>query len=143
MARNPVTCRPDDTVQEAARLMRDKHISSLAVTDNGTLVGILTTRDLTARVLAEGLPASTPVSEVMTADPLTLAPTRWARTSCTRCSNAGSAICRWSRTASSGIITQTDLTRFQAVSTAQLVRDAAVADSPRRWRRSPRASRSC
>ncbi len=131
MARNPVTCRPDTTVQEAAARMREKHISSLAVTDNGTLVGILTTRDLTARVLAEGLPASTPVSDVMTADPLTLSP-----------DSLGSDILHTMLERRighlpvvqdgviKGIITQTDLTRFQAVSTAQLVRDAAVADSP-------------
>jgi signal-transduction protein with cAMP-binding, CBS, and nucleotidyltransferase domain len=36
-----------------------------------------------------------------------------------------------------GMITQTDLTRFQAISSAQLVRDAAVADTPRIWPMSP------
>ncbi len=131
MARNPVTCRPDASVQEAARLMREKHISSLAVVDNGTLVGIVTTRDLAARVLAEGLPAETKVAEVMTADPLTLSP-----------DSLGSDILHTmlerrighlpvvEEGVIKGVITQTDLTRFQAVSTAQLVRDAAVADSP-------------
>ncbi len=130
MARNPVTCQPGDSVQDAARLMREKHISSLAVTENGTLVGILTTRDLTARVLAEGLAATTTVAEVMTADPLTLTP-----------DSLGSDILHTMLERRighlpiveggelRGIITQTDLTRFQAVSTAQLVRDAAVADS--------------
>jgi CBS domain-containing protein len=131
MARNPVTCRPDATVQEAARLMREKHISSLAVTENGALVGILTTRDLASRVLAEGLPAETHVREVMTADPLTLSP-----------DSLGSDILHTmlerrighlpvvENGEIKGVITQTDLTRFQAVSTAQLVRDAAMADSP-------------
>jgi CBS domain-containing protein len=131
MARNPVTCRPDASVQEAATLMRQKRISSLAITENGTLVGILTTRDLTARVLAEGLPSSTTVGEVMTRDPLTLSP-----------DSLGSDILHTMLERRighlpvveggviRGIITQTDLTRFQAVSTAQLVRDAAVADTP-------------
>jgi len=131
MARNPVTCRPDTSVQDAAKLMREKHISSLAVCSNGTLVGILTTRDLTARVLAEGLPDSTPVGDVMTSDPLTLTP-----------DSLGSDILHTmlerrighlpvvENGKIKGVITQTDLTRFQAVSTAQLVRDAAIADSP-------------
>ena len=34
-----------------------------------------------------------------------------------------------------GMVTQTDLTRFQAVSSAQLVRDAATAETWRNWRR--------
>lgn len=130
MSRNPITCRPDTTVQEAAALMREKHISSLAVAQDGALVGIITTRDLTGRVLAEGLPASTPVGDVMTADPLTLNP-----------DSLGSDILHTmleqrighlpivADGVIKGVITQTDLTRFQAVSTAQLVRDAAVADS--------------
>ncbi len=131
MARNPVTCQPDDSVQEAARIMRDKHISSLVVTRNDRLVGILTTRDLASRVLAEGLPPGTTVGEVMTADPLTLSP-----------ESLGSDILHTMLEQRighlpvvedgkvRGVITQTDLTRFQAVSTAQLVRDAAIADTP-------------
>jgi len=130
MARNPVTVAPDTTVQQAARLMCERHISSLCVTEGETLVGILTTRDLTGRVLAEGLPGDTPVAQVMTAEPLTLAPEdlgsdilhtmlerRIGHLPVTR---DGKVL---------GVITQTDLTRFQAVSSAQLVRDAATANS--------------
>ena len=131
MARNPVTIDPGATVQEAARMMRDKHISSLAVTEEGgRLVGILTTRDLTGRVLAEGLGVDTRVGDVMTHDPLTLSP-----------ESLGSDILHTMLERRighlpvvrdgvvKGVITQTDLTRFQAVSSAQLVRDAATADS--------------
>ena len=74
MARDPVTVAPGATVAEAARLMRDNKISSLAVTRDEVLLGILTTRDLTARVLAEGLGSDTPVAQIMTADPLALSP---------------------------------------------------------------------
>ena len=131
MARNPVTIAPDATVQEAAKTMRDRHISSLAVTENGgRLVGILTTRDLTGRVLAEGLGVETRVGDVMTHDPLTLSP-----------ESLGSDILHTMLERRighlpvvrdgvvKGVITQTDLTRFQAVSSAQLVRDAATAES--------------
>jgi len=131
MARSPVTIAPEATVTEAARLMRDKHISSLAVTVDGALRGIITTRDLTARVLAEGLAGTTPVSQVMTADPLVLTP-----------DSLGSDILHTMLERRighlpvvqdgkvKGIITQTDLTRFQAVSSAQLVRDAASCETP-------------
>lgn len=131
MARNPVTIAPDAPVTEAARLMRDKHISSLCVTEGGALLGILTTRDLTGRVLAEGLAGDTPVARVMTADPQVLAP-----------DDLGSDILHTMLERRIGhlpvvrdgkvvgVITQTDLTRFQAVSSAQLVRDAAIANTP-------------
>lgn len=131
MARSPVTISPEASVTDAARLMRDKHISSLAVTVDGALRGIVTTRDLTARVLAEGLSGDTPVAQVMTADPLVLSP-----------DSLGSDIlhtmleCRIGHLpvvqdgVVKGIITQTDLTRFQAVSSAQLVRDAASCETP-------------
>ncbi|MGY6634998.1 MAG: DUF294 nucleotidyltransferase-like domain-containing protein [Alkalilacustris sp.] len=131
MSRKPITCAKVTPVGEAAQAMRDRKISSLGVVDEaGQLIGIVTTRDLTARVLAEGLGPDTPVGAVMTAEPLTLGP-----------DSLGSDILHMmlerrighlpvvdgSRLV--GMITQTDLTRFQAVSSAQLIRDAAVADS--------------
>lgn len=130
MARSPVTVTPETPVAEAARLMRDRHISSLCVTRDEALVGIVTTRDLTGRVLAEGLPGDTPVGTVMTVDPLVLSP-----------DDLGSDILHTMLERRighlpvvadgrlKGVVTQTDLTRFQAVSSAQLVRDAAVANT--------------
>ncbi|GAB4269568.1 MAG: DUF294 nucleotidyltransferase-like domain-containing protein [Pararhodobacter sp.] len=130
MARNPITVSPDASVTEAARLMRDKHVSSLAVADDGVLLGLVTTRDLTGRVLAEGLSGETPVRQVMTPDPVALPPDA-----------LGSDILHMMLERRighvpvvadgklRGIITQTDLTRFQAVSSAQLVRDAASCET--------------
>ena len=130
MTRAPVTCTPDTPVAAAAKLMRDRGISSICVAENGKLAGIITTGDLAARVVAEGLSAETPVAQVMTRDPLTLTPDQ-----------LGSDILHRmlerrighfpviARGTLAGIVTQTDLTRFQAVSSAQLVRDAARAES--------------
>ena len=110
--------------------MRDRGISSICVAESGKLAGILTTGDLAGRVVAEGLSAETPVAQVMTRDPLTLTPDQ-----------LGSDILHRmlerrighfpviARGRLAGIVTQTDLTRFQAVSSAQLVRDAARAES--------------
>lgn len=78
LARRPVVAlAPDATVAEAARRMRDEHVSSLLVDlppygilDGGT--GIVTDRDLRNRVLAAGLPDSTPISAVMSAPAFTL-----------------------------------------------------------------------
>jgi CBS domain-containing protein len=60
---------PDDLVERAIERMNAEHIGSLVVISNGRLVGILTERDLLARVLAPGRdPASTKVHDVMTRD---------------------------------------------------------------------------
>lgn len=66
---------PDASVRQAARLMAESNVASVLVTENGRLLGIVTERDVTARVVATGLdPDHTALSQVMTADPRTLAP---------------------------------------------------------------------
>ena len=63
------------TVCEAARLMRETQVGSLFVMEHGRVVGIFTERDALFRVLADGLdPANTPMSAVMTPDPLAVHP---------------------------------------------------------------------
>ena len=129
MARAPVTCTPATAIAEAARIMRDAHVSCLGVVEGeGRLAGILTTRDLTNRVLAEGRDPAGPVADAMTPDPVTLAPSALGsdvlhlmlerRIGHLPVVEGGRLV---------GMVTQTDLTRFQAVSVAGLVRDAAAA----------------
>lgn len=74
MTADPVMIPPSATVREAAAAMGEKQISCLLVGDDGMLQGILTTGDLTARVLAKGLDAERPVSTVMTPSPFALSP---------------------------------------------------------------------
>jgi CBS domain-containing protein len=73
---NPPTIPPDATVRQACALMRDSRMGCVLVTGaDGGLLGILTGRDVTGRVGAEGRDASaTPVSEVMTPGPACLPP---------------------------------------------------------------------
>ena len=62
-------CHEDDDVRECARAMRDHNVGFLPILDDeGRVSGILTDRDLAVRVVAEGLPADTPVTTVMTRD---------------------------------------------------------------------------
>ncbi len=62
---------PDDTLQAAARRMRDIDTGFLPVADGERLVGALTDRDITIRAVAEGRdPASTLVREAMSDAPL-------------------------------------------------------------------------
>jgi len=67
------TITADQTVLEAAREMVAHNIGAIPVLRDGELVGIFSERDIMKRVVAEGRdPARTRVSEVMTANPLTV-----------------------------------------------------------------------
>ncbi|MEW5895931.1 MAG: CBS domain-containing protein [Candidatus Omnitrophota bacterium] len=56
----------DATIKQAADRMRVLNVGALPVRSNGTLIGILTDRDITVRAIAEGRnPESTPVNEIM------------------------------------------------------------------------------
>ncbi len=60
------TCSPLDTVAQAARLMRNRNIGDVLVTDDGRLVGIVTDRDIALRVTAKGRdPDQVTVHDVM------------------------------------------------------------------------------
>lgn len=79
MATNPVTCKPNDTIQQAAQIMTDRAVSSvLVVEDTGgprpRVVGILTDRDLRRRVIAKARDFADPVSTIMTPSPETISP---------------------------------------------------------------------
>ena len=64
-SRDPVAIAPGATVGEAARVMRDRGVSSVLVGPGPD--GILTDRDLRSRVLAEGRGPETKVAGVMSA----------------------------------------------------------------------------
>jgi CBS domain-containing protein len=68
-----VTIEGSASVSDAARLMRQKNVGALVVTGNHRPKGILTDRDITVAVVAEGLdPAEVPVADVMRANPAVL-----------------------------------------------------------------------
>ena len=75
MTANPRSIETSASVVEAARLMRDEHIGSLPVVKSGRLIGMITDRDLTLRVVAEGAdPESVTVGEVASHDTVTAQP---------------------------------------------------------------------
>ncbi len=69
--RAPVTVPSTASIAETARTMRDQHVSSVLLIDDGELQGIVTDRDLRIRALAAGLDPTTAVREIATASPLT------------------------------------------------------------------------
>jgi CBS domain-containing protein len=74
MSREPICCVPTDSVDLVAQVMVTKDIGALPVVESiqtMRVIGIVTDRDLAAKVVAEGrTPAETTVQEVMTREPV-------------------------------------------------------------------------
>jgi len=63
------TIPPTASIKEAAQRMRSMDVGALPVCDGQRLLGMVTDRDLTIRMMAEGRdPVATPVSEAMSPD---------------------------------------------------------------------------
>ncbi len=74
MTHQVATVTPDQSVQEAAQLMNEHNVGAIPVVENGKVKGMVTDRDITLRITAQGLTPSTPVSQVMTSDVVTGTP---------------------------------------------------------------------
>ena len=55
MTRDVVVMQPDDSLQSAAKKMRDRNIGFLPVCDGEELLGVISDRDITIRALADGM----------------------------------------------------------------------------------------
>jgi CBS domain-containing protein len=74
-ARNIVKVRPDQTVLEAIKVLATEDIGAAVVMNGDRLVGILSERDHTRKVILKGRAAdSTRVEEIMTANVVTVSP---------------------------------------------------------------------
>lgn len=56
---------PNRSIQDAAKLMDKNDCGSLPVGEGDRLVGMITDRDIVIRAVAAGLPASTPIRDIM------------------------------------------------------------------------------
>src|SRR5262245_57625475 len=66
MTPNPECVAPEDSLQDAARKMRDLDVGPLPVCQNDRLAGMITDRDIVVSAVAEGKdPRSTKVREAM------------------------------------------------------------------------------
>ena len=73
MTSNPRTVSPEDTIQNAARIMRDEDTGAVPVVDNGRPVGIVTDRDIVVRAVAEG-ELNRPVRDIVSGDVVSARP---------------------------------------------------------------------
>jgi CBS domain-containing protein len=67
---------PNAMVFDAIQLMADKNVGALPVVEKGELLGIISERDYTRKVILKGKSSKdTPVRDIMTQEPVTAHPT--------------------------------------------------------------------
>jgi CBS domain-containing protein len=75
MTQGPRSVRRDSSVVEAARIMRDEDVGVVPVVDGDRVIGMLTDRDITLSVVAEGKdPQSTKAEEIASSELVTVDP---------------------------------------------------------------------
>jgi CBS domain-containing protein len=74
MTPNPRTVSPDDSIQSAARIMRDEDTGAIPVVENGRPVGLVTDRDIVVRAVADGGQLDRPVREIATTNIVAVTP---------------------------------------------------------------------
>lgn len=75
MTKDPIALQSDAPVIDAARKMRDEDIGPVIVLEGDSVCGIVTDRDITLRVVAEGKDAtSTKLAEICSKNPTTVSP---------------------------------------------------------------------
>ena len=75
MTENPHSVTPNASVVEASKIMRDDDVGLVPVVEGERLVGTVTDRDITIRVVAEERdPRSTSVGEIASTDLITVDP---------------------------------------------------------------------
>ena len=77
MTADPTCCTPEDTIQQAAQLMRDHDCGCIPVVEdkqNNRLVGVVTDRDITTRCTAEGKGPQTRIKDALSPNPTCCGP---------------------------------------------------------------------
>eukprot|EP00752_Nemacystus_decipiens_P019495 g17551.t1 len=124
MTPDPVTVPLGTSVREAAGIMAQKHISCVLVVDGARLAGLLTTGDITGRVVSQARDPNIAVDEVMTSDPIAFGPDASGFDAMLAMSGNGIGhlpIVEDGKPV--GIITRTNLVRRQQVSAVYMIGD--------------------
>jgi CBS domain-containing protein len=74
MTPNPRTVGAEDSIQNAARIMRDEDTGAVPVVANGRPIGMITDRDIVVRAVADGGQTNRPVREFVTSAVVTATP---------------------------------------------------------------------
>ena len=68
MTPNPRFIAPTETIQNAARIMREEDTGAVPVVENGKVLGMVTDRDIVIRAVADGAQANRPVRDIVSGD---------------------------------------------------------------------------
>jgi CBS domain-containing protein len=121
VTQQPITLPLSASVLEVARTMREHNVSSVMLTQEGQLLGLVTDRDLRNKVVAEGLDLSRPVADIASLNPMRLdqrSPAFDALLLMTRHNIHHVPVMDGQRLV--GMVTATDLTRQQSTSPVYL-----------------------
>ncbi|NNE63686.1 MAG: cyclic nucleotide-binding/CBS domain-containing protein [Gammaproteobacteria bacterium] len=72
LKKEPITLDLNSTIQEAASVMSEHKVSSIMLTEEDKLSGIVTDRDIRSRCVAKAMDVSLPVSEIMSREIITM-----------------------------------------------------------------------
>jgi CBS domain-containing protein len=124
LKREPVIMSPTATIHETAVLMSKERVSSILITQNEKLLGIVTDRDLRNRVVAKGLDFNLPITEIMSSESHTADLNAYAfeaQLQMARHNIHHLPVMDGDRVA--GMLTATDLTKHHTTSAVYLVSD--------------------
>ncbi len=124
----PVMVSTQESIRQAAKRMTDAGVSSVLVTEDGALAGIVTDSDLRRRCVAVGRSVEQPVREIMTPEPHTASPDATlmeALTLMTRLQVHHLPVASGSEVL--GMFSTSDVARLQNAHPAYLIRDIARA----------------
>ncbi len=82
VVRELIALEGEASCAEAARLMTEHAIGAIAVRERGRIIGVVTERDLVARVLADAAPPELPIRQAMRTD-LPIVPPTTTEVECT------------------------------------------------------------
>ena len=74
MTPNPTCVSPNDSIQSAARIMRDEDTGVVPVVENGRAVGMVTDRDIVVRAVAEDGQLSKSIRDIVTGNIVSASP---------------------------------------------------------------------
>jgi CBS domain-containing protein len=131
LKRPPVTCLPDTPLKGALQAMQDEHVGSIIITDaSARALGIFTLHDLLERVALSDCDLARPISQVMTASPLTLPADAMAHEAALLMARHGFGhICVVERGRLLGMVSERDIFSLQRVGIASLGQAIARAGS--------------
>ena len=131
LKRPPVTCLPETPLKNALQAMQDEHVGSVIVTDSSAQVlGIFTLHDLLERVALSNCDLGTPISQVMTPNPLSLPAEAMAHEAALLMARHGFGhVCVVERGRLLGMLSERDIFSLQRVGIASLGQAIARAGS--------------